>query len=93
VQRIINYSRSKAGRNFAVTKINELIGRLMNSLPRHGLQTNKTLLSFPQNFPLNRAMYVDFSHDNLMVAVFTAMGLFKQTNGPLDTTKITEDRT
>jgi hypothetical protein len=38
-------------------------------------------------------MYVDFSHDNLMVAVFAAMGLFNQTNGPLDTTKITKDRT
>ncbi|KAF9778341.1 phytase [Thelephora terrestris] len=73
--------------------INELIGRLTNSPPLHGLQTNKTLLSSPKTFPLNRAMYVDFSHDNLMVAVFTAMGLFKQTNGPLDTTKITEDRT
>ena len=28
-----------------------------------------------------------------MVAVFTAMGLFNQPNGPLDITKITEDRT
>lgn len=28
-----------------------------------------------------------------MVAVFAAMGLFNQTNGPLDPTKITEDRT
>lgn len=28
-----------------------------------------------------------------MVGVFTAMGLFHQTNGPLDTTKITKDRT
>jgi hypothetical protein len=38
-------------------------------------------------------MYVDFSHDNLMVAVFAAMGLFNQTNGPLDTTRITKGRT
>ena len=38
-------------------------------------------------------MYVDFSHDNLIVSVFAAMGLFNQTNGPLDTTKITKDRT
>ena len=38
-------------------------------------------------------MYVDFSHDNLIVAVFSAMGLFNQTNGPLDTTKIIKDRT
>ena len=73
--------------------INELIGRLTNSPAHHGLQTNKTLLSSPETFSLNRKMYVDFSHDNLMVAVFAAMGLFKQPTRPLDATKITEDRT
>ena len=73
--------------------INELIGRLTNSPPHHGIQTNKTLLSSERTFPLNRSLYVDFSHDNLMVAVFTAIGLFNQTNGPLDPTKITKDRT
>jgi len=44
-------------------------------------------------FPLNRTIYVDFSHDNLIIAVFSAMGLFNQTDGPLDTAKITKDRT
>ena len=38
-------------------------------------------------------MYVDFSHDNLIIDVFAAMGLFNQTNGPLDTTRIDRDRT
>ena len=38
-------------------------------------------------------MYVDFSHDNLIIAVFAAMGLFNQTNGPLDTARITKGRT
>lgn len=38
-------------------------------------------------------MYVDFSHDNLIIAVFAAIGLFNQTNGPLDPTRIVEDRT
>jgi hypothetical protein len=74
-------------------RINELIGRLTNSLPRHCRRTNKTLLSSPKTFQLNRAIYVDSSHVNLMVAVFTAMGLFKQINRLLDTTKITEVRT
>lgn len=73
--------------------INELIGRLTNSSPHHGLQTNKTLLTSQRTFPLNRTLYVDFSHDNLMVAVFSAMGLFNQTDGPLDTTKVTNGRT
>jgi len=73
--------------------INELIGRLTNSIPHHGLQTNSTLISSPKTFPLDRAMYVDFSHDNLIVGVFAAMGLFNQTSGPLDTTRITKGRT
>ena len=72
--------------------INELIGRLTNSPAHHGLQTNSTQLLSPETFPLNRTMYVDFSHDNLMVYVFTAMGLFNQTDGPLDTTRIVKDR-
>lgn len=73
--------------------INELIGRLTNSPARQGLQTNNTLLASPETFPLGRTIYVDFSHDNLIVAVFSAMGLFNQTGGPLDDTKITKDRT
>jgi hypothetical protein len=73
--------------------VNELIGRLTNTPVRHSLQTNSTLLSSPETFPLNRTIYVDFSHDNLIVAVLTSMGLFNQTDGPLDTTKITKHRT
>jgi len=84
---------SRLGAVQGVGYINELIGRLTNSPAHHGLQTNSTLLSSPRTFPLNRTMYVDFSHDNLMVAVFAAMGLFNQTSGPLDTTMIAKDRT
>ena len=46
--------------------LNELIGCLTNSPAHHDLRTSKTLLSFPETFPLNRKMYVDFSQDNLM---------------------------
>ena len=73
--------------------INELIARLTNSPARQSLQTNSTLLSSSDTFPLNRTLYVDFSHDNLIIAVFSAMGLFNQSNGPLDATKIDKDRT
>ena len=73
--------------------ITELIGRLKNSPARQSPQTNSTLLASPETFPLDRTIYVDFSHDNLIIAVFSAMGLFNQTDGPLDTTKITKDRT
>ena len=73
--------------------INELIARLTNSPVHHGLQTNSTLISSPETFPLNRTIYADFSHDNLIIAVFAAMGLFNQTVGSLDRTKIAENRT
>jgi len=65
--------------------INELIGRLTNS-PAHPPFS-------PETFPLDRAMYVNFSHDNRIVDVFAATGLFNQTNGPLDTARIAKDRT
>ena len=73
--------------------INELIGRLKNSPAQQSPQTNNTLLASSETFPLDRTMYIDFSHDNLIIAVFSAMGLFNQTGGPLDTTKIAKDRT
>jgi len=54
---------------------------------------NGTLLFSPETFPLDRATDVDFLHDNLIVDDFAAAVLFNQTNGPLDTTKITKGRT
>ena len=73
--------------------INELIGRLANSPAHDDLQTNKTLLSSPKTFPLDRAMYVDFSHDNVIVTVFAAMGLFNQSSEPLNPTEPTKHGT
>ena len=37
--------------------------------------------------------FVSFLGDSLIVGDFAAVGLFNQTNGPLDTTNITKDRT
>ena len=45
----------------SVGYINELIGYLMNSPAQHCLQTNKTLLSSPKTFPLDRAVCVVLS--------------------------------
>lgn len=55
-------------------------------------QTNRTLDAAPETFPLNKTMYADFSHDNLMVAVFSAMGLFRQ-SAPLSTSTPDPNRT
>lgn len=40
-------------------------------------QTNRTLDASSETFPLNRTLYADFSHDNLMVAIYSALGLFQ----------------
>ncbi|KAL5529871.1 hypothetical protein ACEPAF_6128 [Sanghuangporus sanghuang] len=58
--------------------INELIARLTDSPVRDNTQTNRTLDSDPSTFPLGRAMYADFSHDNQMIAIYSAIGLFRQ---------------
>lgn len=56
--------------------INELLARLTNTPVNDSTSTNTTLDSDPTTFPLNRTFYADFSHDSLMIAVYSAMGLF-----------------
>ncbi|CCL99752.1 uncharacterized protein FIBRA_01774 [Fibroporia radiculosa] len=50
---------------------NELLARLTDSPVRDHTTHNAT-----RPFPLGRAMYVDFSHENAMVATYAAIGLF-----------------
>ncbi len=56
--------------------VNELIARLTNSPVQDETQTNRTLDSSPVTFPLNRTLYADFSHDNQLIAIYSAIGLF-----------------
>ncbi|KAH9854921.1 phytase [Lenzites betulinus] len=72
--------------------VNELIARLTGKPVADHTQTNSTLDSSAATFPLNRTLYADFSHDNQMVAIFSAMGLFKQP-APLDPTHPNPART
>ncbi|KAF8165911.1 phytase [Crassisporium funariophilum] len=65
--------------------INELLARLTETPVRDNTQTNRTLDASPITFPLDRHLYADFSHDNEMIAIYSAMGLFKQAQ-PLDPT-------
>ncbi|KAF5333502.1 hypothetical protein D9611_002520 [Ephemerocybe angulata] len=46
--------------------INELLARLTGMPVRDNTQTNHTLTASPITFPLDRTIYADFSHDNLM---------------------------
>ena len=74
------------GRVQGVGYVNELLARLTGKPVQDHTQTNTTLDSSPITFPLNRTIYADFSHDNQMIAIYAALGLFPQPR-PLDPTK------
>ncbi|EMC94391.1 hypothetical protein BAUCODRAFT_124025 [Baudoinia panamericana UAMH 10762] len=68
---------------------NELIARMTNQ-PVHDMSsTNTTLDNNSTTFPLGRQLYADFSHDNDMTAIFSALGLYNGT-GPLSNTTVVE---
>jgi hypothetical protein len=56
--------------------VNELLARLTSSPVQDSTSTNRTLDSSPLTFPLNRTIYVDFTHDNQMAPIVSAIGLF-----------------
>lgn len=78
-QMVFNRYGQELGRVQGVGYVNELIARLTNSPVRDNTQTNRTLDSNPATFPLNRSIYADFSHDNQMIAIYAALGLFNST--------------
>lgn len=58
---------------------NELIARLTQTPVHDHTSTNRTLDSNPNTFPLNTTLYADFGHDNGMVSIFFALGLYNST--------------
>jgi len=54
---------------------NELLARLTNQPLHDTTQSNHSL-----PFPLDRFMYLDFSHEDELIAIYSAIGLFKQLN-------------
>ncbi|THG97873.1 hypothetical protein EW026_g4210 [Hermanssonia centrifuga] len=66
--------------------VNELISRLTGRPVQDSTQHDPSL-----SFPLGRTLYADFTHENLMVAVFSAMGLFNFSEG-LNPKKMDENR-
>ncbi|KAI0022664.1 histidine phosphatase superfamily [Xylariomycetidae sp. FL0641] len=75
------------GATVGVGFVNELVARLTGQPVVDATTTNTTLDSSNETFPLDRALYADFSHDNTMVSIFAAMGLFN-TTAPLSNTTI-----
>ncbi|ODM23323.1 3-phytase A [Aspergillus cristatus] len=65
---------------------NELIARLTQTPVHDHTSTNRTLDSNPNTFPLNRNLYADFGHDNGMVSIFFALGLYNSTQDLLQDT-------
>ncbi|CAL1711253.1 unnamed protein product [Somion occarium] len=66
--------------------VNELLARLTGRPVQDHTQYNSSL-----PFPLGRSLYVDFTHENLMVAVYSAMGLFNISDNPLSTKKMEKE--
>ena len=58
--------------------MNELLARLTDNPVQDHTTHNASL-----EFPLGRTVYADFTHENLMVAVYSALGLFNVSE-PLD---------
>lgn len=59
--------------------VNELLARMADSAVNDHTSSNHTLDSNPATFPLGRKLYADFSHDNDMTGVFSALGLYNNT--------------
>lgn len=68
---------------------NELIARLTNKPVVDHTSTNSTLDDNPATFPLGRQLYADFSHDNDMTAIFSALGLYNG-SAPLPNNTVVE---
>ncbi|KAH8912155.1 3-phytase A [Coniochaeta sp. PMI_546] len=61
--------------------VNELIARLTGLPVVDHTTTNATLDGDERTFPLGRRLYADFSHDNDMMGVYAALGLYNGTKG------------
>ncbi|TID14216.1 Asperfuranone polyketide synthase [Venturia nashicola] len=81
---------SKLGPTRGVGFVNELIARMTSSPVRDETTTNHTLDTDPSTFPIGKkyTLFADFSHDNDMMNIFSAFGLFNATK-PLSNTTFT----
>ena len=64
--------------------VNEIIARLTGNTVDDHTSSNTTLDKDPATFPLHRAIYADFGHDNDMTAVLAALDVYNITQ-PLST--------
>ena len=70
------------GRAQGIGYVQELLARLQNQYLYVGnTSVNSTLDSNPTTFPLEQPFYLDMTHDNMIIAALTALGL-KYFRGP-----------
>nr|POE77452.1 3-phytase a [Quercus suber] len=69
---------------------NELIARMTAQPVQDHSSVNHTLDDDRATFPLNRTLYADFSHDNDMTAIFSALGLYNSSAALLPNTTVVE---
>lgn len=72
---------NRLGPTQGVGFVNELVARLTGEPVRDGTSSNSTMDGAPETFPLGRGVYADFSHDNTMVGIFAALGLYDVPGG------------
>ncbi|KAK1778575.1 histidine phosphatase superfamily [Copromyces sp. CBS 386.78] len=91
VQSLGKYYGYGPGNSLAATQgvgyVNELLARLTRSPVVDNTTTNSTLDGNETTFPLNRTVYADFSHDNDMMGILTALRVF-ETLSPMSNTTI-----
>lgn len=64
------------GRAQGIGYLQELLARLQNEyINVSNTSVNSTLTDNPTTFPLGREFYADFSHDDIIISVLTAMSL------------------
>ncbi|EST08937.1 Histidine phosphatase superfamily, clade-2 [Kalmanozyma brasiliensis GHG001] len=86
---------SPNGKAQGIGWVNEFLDRLENATWNAATITteNSTLDSNPTYFPLNQSMYVDFTHDDIIVSVLTALNYTQVVGDFLDPTYADPSRT
>ncbi|KAF5386547.1 hypothetical protein D9757_005881 [Collybiopsis confluens] len=78
---------SPVGRVLGAGWIQELLARLEHKpikANQHRFSTNKTLDGNPVTFPVNQSLYVDVTHEEVVLSILTALNLTTlAANGPL----------
>ncbi|KAL1404998.1 hypothetical protein Q8F55_008616 [Vanrija albida] len=81
------------GKTMGAGYVNELLARLQDTHPTDHTTTNRTLDADPATFPPGgKRVFVDFTHDNEMIEILTALGIRKMRR-KLPTSELPDDPT